>query len=160
MEISLHDKVSEVFETLSNFPENVVSLRNKIIDDRIERLELTLGIYLPEEFKLSIKISNGFGLMGTDDLGLDPSYNMNSLDKVYSFEHQASDNKFKNRLFPFSPDGFGNHYSLILNEGPSKFCKVAFWQKNVLYDHFAEMEVCNDSFLDWVEEVMIEWNRE
>ncbi len=39
-------------------------------------------------------------------------------------------------------------------------CPVVFWQHDFIYRNTGEAEECNDSFINWIKEVMIEWTLE
>ena len=39
-------------------------------------------------------------------------------------------------------------------------CPIVFWQWDYLYEDIKEVETCNSSFLDWIQEVVIDWTLE
>jgi cell wall assembly regulator SMI1 len=63
-------------------------------------------------------------------------------------------------FLPFSNDGRGNHYCLDLSRLTGQSCPVVFWQWNYDYASLEEVEACNDNFVSWVKEVMIDWTLE
>jgi len=145
---------------LYRFSSDVINLGNPIEDNRLELFEDTLNYVLPMDFKYVLKKHNGISLMGTEVLGLDSSLKKNSLEEVYEFEHHVANNKMPKELMPFSPDGRGNHYCLNLAKIIDDICPVVFWQWDYDYSSIEEIEECNDNFLSWMEEVLIEWNLE
>ncbi len=146
-----------IFEELSRFLQDFRFLGPPITDDRLEKFETNINYKLPHDFKQSLKSHNGVALFGTRVLGLDSSYREMSLDKVYADIQQQSG---FDSLLPFSPDGRGNYYCLDLQKVESECCDVMFWQANFSYSDIAEIEICNNSFVEWCLEVLIEWNTE
>jgi hypothetical protein len=63
-------------------------------------------------------------------------------------------------FLPFSPDGYGNHYCLDFSRIKNEICPIVFWQHDFKYENLTEVETCNNSFVDWVNEVLIEWTLE
>lgn len=117
-----------------------------------------LGYGLPVDFVYFLTKHNSFDAGGTEVYGLDPAYGEQSLDRVYLFEHDdAAMNPMPPHFLPFSGDGAGNHYCLDLQRLQNGTCPVVFWQHDARYKHLGEVETCNDTFTDWVKEVMIDW---
>lgn len=136
----------------------MVYLGPSIADSRLDLLEKQIGFRLPADFKYLLKKHNGFSLAGTQVYGLDAAFRALSLDQVYSDEHSSLMATWMPvNYLPFSPDGAGNHYCLVLSKETKKNCPVAFWQYDAKYDSYNSIEICNASFTDWVEEVMIQW---
>ncbi|MEI6950780.1 SMI1/KNR4 family protein [Paraflavisolibacter sp. H34] len=154
------DRADKILTELSRFSGDISSLGEPITDDRLERFEAHLGLTLPTDFKYLLKHYNYFSLPSAEVLGLGPEFQAESLDAVYRFEHQAVGNPMFADFVPFSPDGAGNHYCLDLSRFKDGICPVIFWQHDCEYKYRDEVETCNDSFLDWVEEVMIGWTLE
>jgi cell wall assembly regulator SMI1 len=151
------EKCNKTLEELYKFSSEILLLGENILDSRIEDFEKIIGLKLPEDFKYIIKKHNGITLAGTEFYGLSSKFEGNSLDKIYTFEHSEVENPMPNFFFPFSPDGQGNHYCLDLSKIQDNICPVVFWQWDFEYDDIEDVEVCNTSFVDWIDEVMIEW---
>jgi hypothetical protein len=149
-----------VFNELQRFSDKIISLGMPINDDRLEIFEKVIGYELPFDFKYLLKKCNGFSLSGVEVFGIGDEFKEASLSKVYEFEHYKVDNKMPLNFLPFSPDGRGNHYCLDLNLLRDNVCPVRFWQWDFQYKSFEDVEKCNDDFLSWINEVMIEWTLE
>lgn len=159
--MNIIERSKKVLNELHLFSTDLVSFGEPIKDNRLEELENSIGYSLPEDFKYIMKIHNGITLNGNQILGLDLSFREESLDKVYYFEHNEAGNKIPAYFLPFSPDGRGNHYCLDLsNLDKENLCPVVFWQSDFKYEDMNLVEVCNDSFHDWIKEVMIDWTLE
>ncbi|MGA6119342.1 SMI1/KNR4 family protein [Sphingobacterium anhuiense] len=154
---TLKKECERVLKELYLFSDNIIYFGNRIEDNRLELLEENLAYKFPMDFKYILKKHNGISLMGTEIYGLDVSLKGNSLDKIYEFEHYKVSNKMPKEFLPFSPDGRGNHYCLNLAKIIDGICPVVFWQWDYDYLSFEDVEECNDNFLSWIEEVMIEW---
>lgn len=150
------DKESIINELLK-FDNSSLELGNQIFDNRFEKLEFQIGFILPETFKELLKQYNGINLFGTVINGIDIIYGDSSLDRLYHNEHFEVENAMPMELFPFSADGRGNHYCFDLSQNNDK---VLFWQHDFNYSDKSEIEVCNNSFLEWVKEVLIDWTLE
>jgi hypothetical protein len=79
------------------------------------------------------------------------------LDNLYRIEHFEVGNPMPLEFFPFSPDGGGNHYCFDLSNHDDK---VYFWQHDYEYADKTEVECCNNSFYEWIQEVLIDWTLE
>jgi cell wall assembly regulator SMI1 len=145
---------------LNKFAKEICFLGEPIKDNRLDVFEKRTGFKLPLDFKYLISRFNGFSLNGTEVYGIDISLKESSFDNVYEFEHFKSKFKMPLHLIPFSPDGRGNHYCLDLSGLNNGICNIKFWQSDFNYNNFDEIENCNTSFLDWVDEVMISWTLE
>ncbi len=154
------EKISNTYDELLRFSSSILTLEKPIIDDRIEKFEAEIGYKLPKDFKYFIKQNNGFTLAATQVNGIGNEYRDNSLDRLYSIEHNEVENRMPKEFLPFSADGFGNHYCLDLSRIKNEFCPVVFWQHDFEYKNITEVETCNESFVSWVSEVMIEWTLE
>jgi hypothetical protein len=148
------------FNELSRFSIDILSLANPVIDDRLEVFEKEVGYNLPFDFKFFLKRSNGFSLQGVEVFGLGSEFRDSSLDAIYDFEHWKVYNKMPLCFLPFSNDGRGNHYCLDLARLNEEICPVVFWQHDYDYTSLDEVETCNDSFVSWVNEVIITWTLE
>lgn len=152
-----NNQLESVLSELSKFTDNVLHLGNPIIDDRLDDFEKKIGFLLPNDFKYILKKYNGFSLFGTVVYGIDSKLLDSSLDKVYQFEHYEVANKMLPEFLPFSPDGRGNHYCLDLTRINHDTCPVIFWQWDYDYNDLTKIETCNINFLEWVQEVVIDW---
>jgi hypothetical protein len=130
------------------------------MDKRLLEFETQIGFELPFDFKYILTKHNSFALAGTEVLGLDKRFKDASLDKVFYFEHEEVGNPMFSEFVPFSPDDGGNHYCLDVSRLGDNKCPVVFWQHDYSYSNKAEVETCNDSFIDWIKEVMIAWTLE
>lgn len=149
------NEYEQILNELYKFDNSILELGSEISDNRLEKFELQIQFTLPNTFKTLISKHNSFSLMGTVVYGIGEEFRGISFDKVYDFEHFQIGNPMPKELFPFSPDGRGNHYCLDLSEPENS--KVVFWQHDVNYVTKNEIEVCNDSFCSWIKEVMIDW---
>lgn len=145
---------------LLKFDEEILSLGSVINDDRFRLFEKSIGFNLPLDLKYLLHLYNGFSLMGTGVYGLDDSFRGSSLNNVYHDEHYEADIPMPAHFVPFSPDGAGNHYCLDVARLTDGLCPVVFWQHDAEYLSLKDVEVCNSSFTDWVQEVMIGWTLE
>jgi len=145
---------------LYRFSEAILSLGPTINDNRLENFEQGLGFKLPSDFKYILKKHNGISLIGKEILGLDEQRGKSSLNEVYKFETVEVGNPMPVEFLPFSPDGFGNHYCFNLSKLENEICPVVFWQHEVIYNDINDVEECNPNFLDWMQEVMIDWTLE
>jgi hypothetical protein len=160
MASSIIIKCDEVLSELSRFSKEILTLGEPIDDDRLKDLEAIIGYKLPIDFTYILNRHNSFSLLGSEVYGLDPSLKEASLDKVYRFEHEEVENSMLKELFPFSPDGGGNHYCFDLSKLENGLCPVVFWQHDFSYPDKEDLEICNENFVDWMEEVMIAWTLE
>jgi len=153
----MSEKISTTFNELMKFSNSILRIENSITDNRIEIFEEKIGYKLPKDFKYFIEKCNGFTLLCTQVNGIGIEFEESSLDKIYEFEHFEVGNPMPKEYLPFSPDGFGNHYCIDLSNCINDICSVVFWQHDFEYKNKTEVETCNESFIDWVNEVMIEW---
>jgi cell wall assembly regulator SMI1 len=155
------DEITTKCETalgkLHGFSDELLHLGEPITDNRLGEFEAHIGFRLPLDFKYILTKHNSFSLSGTEVLGIDEQFKGSSLAEVYHFEHEEGGNPMFKEYLPFSPDGRGNHYCLDLTRLENDVCPVVFWQHDVLYSDKSEVETCNDSFIAWMDEVVIEW---
>jgi cell wall assembly regulator SMI1 len=138
----------------------MVYLGPAITDDRLEVFEKRIGFALPVDFKYIFGQHNGLSLEGTEVYCLDKELRGSSLDNVCYYEHFEVYNPMPTNFVPFSPDGRGNHYCLELSTNSAETCPVVFWQHDFEYDAIEDVERCNTSFVDWINDVMISWKLE
>jgi cell wall assembly regulator SMI1 len=147
-----------VVAEFNKFSEDLVYLGRPISDNRLEVFESQIDFILPFDFKYLLKKHNGFSLNGTEVYGIDESLRGASIDHIYRSEHSSLMATWMPvNYLPFSPDGRGNHYCLVLTTNSKITCSIAFWQHDVSYKSSDDIEICNDSFIDCVKEVMIDW---
>jgi hypothetical protein len=150
-----------LLKELNKFDTSIIYLGPEIMDDRLRVFERNVGFEFPLDFKYIIKKHNRIVLAGTEIYGLDNALRGTSLDEVYKFEHdKKTHNAMPSEFLPFSPDGRGNHYCLNLSKLINGVCPVVFWQHDFIYRNIEEVEQCNDDFVNWIKEVMIEWTLE
>jgi SMI1-KNR4 cell-wall len=133
---------AQMINELLKFNESLIELGESVTDDRYEKLELKIGYSLPLSFKSLLNKFNRISLCGDTINGLDSKFGDSSLDKLYHNEHYEVGNPMPIELFPFSPDGRGNHYCFDLSTGDDK---VLFWQHDFEYSDKSEIEICNNS---------------
>lgn len=151
------DKCNLILEELNKFSDDLILFGDEIVDDRLEKFEKKIGYKLPIDFKYVLKRHNGISLDGTQFYGFDNEFKENSLEIIYLFEHNKVKNKMPLEFLPFSPDGRGNHYCIDLSKFSLGLCPVVFWQWDFTYNDKDQIEICNNSFYEWIKEVMIEW---
>jgi len=145
---------------LYKFDRGILSLGPPIDDERLELFEKQIGFYLSLDFKYIYQKHNRIVLTGTEIYGLDKSLRGTSLDEVYRYEHFDVYNKMPTEFLPFSADGRGNHYCLNLSKLKEGVCPVVFWQYDFNYESIEDVEQCNNTFVSWIKEVMIQWTLE
>lgn len=152
--------LENIFSEFSKFSPNIIDLGFSISDNRIAFFEENNSLSLPKDFKETIKKYNGFSLQGTEVYGIGEEFRGSSLEDVYRFEHFEANNSMPLHFVPFSPDGRGNHYCLDVSRLSDESCPVVFWQFDYFYSSLDEVETCNDSFVEWVQEIVIDWTLE
>jgi len=145
---------------LKEFSTLILHLGEPILDDRLLKFEQKINFKLPNDFKEFLTQHNGFSLTSTEVNGIGNEFRDSSLDKLYDFEHFEVGNPMPKEFVPFSADGFGNHYCLDLSRINIDNCAIVFWQHDFEYETLDEVETCYNSFIEWVEEVMILWTLE
>jgi hypothetical protein len=152
--------MEKIIDELSKFSKEILDLGSNIKDMRVEEFEIQRGLTLPNDFKQFIKRVNGFSLMGTEVYAFDKEKS-ESIEMVYQFEHFEVIIPQYLHLIPFSPDGRGNFYcldtsKLLANDS----CHIVFWVSNYEYTETDIPENTHENFLDWVQEVVIDWTLE
>ncbi|RWY53959.1 SMI1/KNR4 family protein [Mucilaginibacter gilvus] len=154
---AIYPQCDRLLDQLSKFDSEMLDLGSNINDDSIRLFEKGIGFNLPLDFKYILTLHNGISLMGTEVYGLDDELKESSLNKIYHFEHFGAGNPMPAHFLPFSPDGTGKYYCLDLSKITNGLCPVVFWEHSVTYLSLSNVEVCNNSFIDWVQQVMIDW---
>jgi cell wall assembly regulator SMI1 len=157
MTSSIIYKSDETLKELQKFSDDLLDLGETITDSRLDEFEAKIGYKLPLDFRYILIKHNSFSLAGTQVYGLDKSFRGTSLDKVYQFEHEEVEDPMFKEFLPFSPDGRGNHYCFDLSKLENDICPVVFWQHDYHYSDKDDVETCNNSFIEWVNEVVIAW---
>ena len=157
------NKVDEIVSELSKFSDTLKTIGDPINDHAfIFRFEEKFNLTLPLDYKYFISQVNGFSLMGTVVYGIHSHVKEESLESVYVREHFKVKVPQYDYLVPFSLDGQGNFYCFntknLTDSGDS--CSIVFWVSNYIYSKEDEPEIVNDSFVDWVNEVVIGWTLE
>lgn len=150
--------MNNIFEQLRDFKDEVITFYPGIKEELISEFEQNLELKLPDDYKEFLRISNGLELLSTTIYGI--SNNFEDLFEVYNREHKLVKVPMSKTILPFSPDGGGNFYCFDSETLTEKSCKVVFWTSNYPYTAEDPPEVCNDSFNDWVQEVVINWTKE
>ncbi|NIJ52370.1 SMI1/KNR4 family protein [Dyadobacter arcticus] len=157
----MHNKLQAVsngiLEELNRFSDEIIYLGPPIEDDRLLHFEAKIGFSFPEDFRFIVSRHNGISLGGIEVFGLDKALRGSSMDEIYEFEHKHAGSKMPDTYLPFSPDGAGNHYCLDLSTLANGICKIVFWQHDLEYENEDQVETCNNSFSDWLQEVLIGW---
>ncbi|RZL45440.1 MAG: DNA gyrase subunit A [Variovorax sp.] len=154
---TIYQQCDQLIEELNKFDKSLINIGPAIKDQRLREFEEKIGFELPLDLKYFLTINNGVNLMGIEILGLDEVYQGSSLDSTYQFEHFEVDNEMPLHYLPISPDGMGNHYCLDLPKLKDGVCPVVFWQHDYAYENLEEVETCNPNFMDWVQEVVLDW---
>lgn len=147
----------QIINELLKFDSSLRELGGSVSDNRFEKLEEQINFKLPKSFKSLLKQFNGISLYGESINGLDEKFMDASLDRLYHFEHFEVGNPMPLEFFPFSPDGAGNHYCFDLSTVEDK---VYFWQHDIEYENKDDVELCNNSFYEWIQEALIDWTLE
>lgn len=155
--LEIIQQCEQVLNELSKFSTEICFLGDPITDDRLKTFEKSIKLILPEDFKYIYQKHNRIVLNGTEIYGLDANLKGCSLDIVCQFEHFVVANPMPLDFIPFSPDGRGNHYCLNLLKMNDGVCPVVFWQHDFYYEGIDEVEECNPSFTDWINDVLIGW---
>ncbi len=152
--------IETTYQTLIKFDDTLLTLEEPIIDNRLEAFETKNSIKLTNEFKFMLKRHNGFSLSGTEVYGIGKEYGAKSLDILYDNEHSNFPDFITKDIIPFSPDGAGNHYCLDLTKSTIETCPIIFYQHDFEYKDINDIETCNNSFAEWIDDVMISWTLE
>jgi len=156
-------KLVDIINELKKFDSKVLDLNEPLTNlELIYKFEITNKVILPNDYKEFIKEINGFSLMGIEVYGVLPEDNPNSLFSIYDYEHNYIKVTQYDYLVPFSPDGGGNFYCFdtrsLNNE--TDICPIVFWVSNYEYTESDQPEIVNADFLEFIQEVVIEWTLE
>lgn len=142
------------------FSEKIITLNKPASQESIIAVERQYNIKLPEDYLAFIRKINGLSLMGTIVYGVGEETWQSSLEKNYKLEHEEVANPMYDYLVPFSPDGGGNHYCFDTRTINENSCNIIFWQHDYAYSAEDSPEITNNSFTEWVKQVVIDWTLE
>ena len=152
--------MENIISELSKFSNEILDLGVSIKDLRVEEFENSYSINLPNDFKKFMKKINGFNLMGSEVYSFDKSKS-ESIENVYYYEHFDVHHPQYSHLVPFCNDGRGNFYCLdTLNTIKNGDSPIVFWVSNYEYTLNDIPEIVNNNFLEWIQEVIIDWTLE
>lgn len=152
--------MKEIFFELNKFSSEILSLNPPVDPNAINKFEELFDLTLPSDYKELLKTYNGLSLMGDQVFGIFTDKRVDSLDSVYEYEHSHSLYRMPNYYIPFSPDGAGNHYCFDVRKLDDLSCPIIFWQSGYQYTRDDVPEVTNNSFENWMKEVLIGWTLE
>ncbi|PLK45792.1 SMI1/KNR4 family protein [Emticicia sp. TH156] len=149
--------MENLIKELLKFSDDILEIGSTIDDNRIEDFEQQRNLTLPLDFKQFVKRINGFSLMGTEVYGFDKD-KVNAIENIYYREHFEVRMPQYSYLVPFSPDGRGNFYCLdTVNQLENGDFPIVFWVSNYEYTKEDSPEVTHNNFLDWVQEIVLDW---
>jgi len=153
------ENVDKIIEELKKFTSDVATLGEPASQYDIDSFEKKYDLKLPEDYKYAIRKANGFSVMGDEVYGIHSSNTPSSLDLVYEREHNAVAYPQFPYIVPFSDDGGGNFYCFDTRQlsKDEQSCFVVFWVSNYQYSDADMPEVVYESFVDFVNEVLIDW---
>jgi hypothetical protein len=126
-----------------------------ILDNRVEEFEKKANLILPVDYKYFIKQINGLSLLGNEILGI--GNKQGDLIETYYWEHNEVKYPIFSNLIPFSPDGGGNFYCFDTSKYVMGICPIVFWVSNYIYTNEDQPEIVNESFIEFLKEVFIDW---
>jgi hypothetical protein len=153
-------KISDFFEELHKFSAHLYQLHGAVDKNKIIAFEQRHKVVLPADYKFFLSKTNGIDFMGVTVYGIFDDTTFKSIGGSYVFEHYEAGNPMPLNLIPFSPDGAGNHYCFDSNNCTNEVCKIIFWQHDLSYDSDNPPEIVNESFAEWMKEVVIDWTLE
>lgn len=144
--------MNKLKQELLKITPDMVEIGDPILDDRIEKVEEILGYEFPPVFKSTFKEMNEFSLHGTEVYGFGPMEGKYTLNHLYNAEHFEVGNPMPAHVFPFSPDGGGNHYCIDLSsENPDQ---VLFWVHDLELTDEDQLGVDHANIQEWFQEVI------
>lgn len=152
--------MNHLIDELKKFSPTILSLNDPVDINAVVKFEKHFEIKLPLDYKEFIQIHNGFTLCGTEVYGIFNSTEYSSIEGAYLYEHAHSLYPMPKYLMPFSPDGRGNHYCFDIRINDFNSSPIIFWQSGYKYTYEDEPEKTHDSFINFIEDVVIEWTLE
>lgn len=151
-----------LIEELQKFSPKITDFGEPLATDIIIDFELSNNVNLPADYKRILLTFNGFNIMGSEVYGIGFNPQRPSLNSVYEIEHYRVAFPQPSYCVPFSPDGGGNFYCFdtryLTNEGDS--CPIVFWVSNFEYSTNNQPEIVYNGFIEFVEEVIVNWTLE
>jgi len=156
------EEIDSLVAELRRFSPGIAELGTAVDSQLVAQFEREHHFALPNDYKLTIAQINGFSVMGAEVYGLYGKTSALSLGSVYQREHPDVFYPQPYYLIPFSSDGGGNFYCFDtrLKSANEQSSPVVFWVSNYPYTENDSPAITNDSFLDFVREVIIGWTLE
>jgi hypothetical protein len=151
--------IKSIISELQMFSNDILRLNKPAEPSLITDFEEQHQITLPKDYKSLLNHTNGFSLMGSEILGLSNDGHSYSLESAYQIEHYKVGNPQPKYLVPFHNDGGGNFYCFDTRTLDANSCKIVFWQYDLDYT-LEEPEIVNDSLVEWIQEIVIDWTLE
>ncbi|MDO7886361.1 SMI1/KNR4 family protein [Hymenobacter cheonanensis] len=151
------EEVDFLVAELRRFSPDIAELGTAVNSQLVTQFEREHDFVLPNDYKLTIAQINGFSVMGAEVYGLHGKTSSPSLESVYQREHTDVFYPQPSYLIPFSGDGGGNFYCFDtrFESADEQSSPVVFWVSNYPYTEDDPPVITNDSFLDFVREVII-----
>lgn len=156
------NNVDSLIKELKRFSSRIITFGDPIYDNRVPEFEMRHSLFLPKDYKYIINQTNGFSLIGNTVLGIYKISTIDSLESTYIREHNLVKVPMYKHIVPFSPDGQGNYYcfNTLEHTNGGTSCEIIFWLSNYQYTDEDKPEVVYDTFVDFVNEVFIDWTLE
>ena len=153
------EEIDSLVAELHRFSPDIAELGTAVDAQRIAQFESAHNFVLPNDYKLTVAQVNGFSIMGAEVYGLYGNTSALSLESIYQREHTDVLYPQPWYLIPFSSDGGGNFYCFDTRfiSADEQSNLVVFWVSNYPYTEDDSPAVTNDSFLDFVNEIIISW---
>jgi len=156
-------KCDKFIENFNKFSKSIKFIGNEVDNSIIFEFNKKFENKIPSDFLYILKNMNGFSLMGTEVLGFhNNEENTDDLTKIYHREHFLVELTMPDYFIPFSPDGYGNYYCLDISRYNEDdfLCPIVFWEYGHSFVNGNDIETSHSSFIDWLEEVIINWTLE
>jgi len=153
------EEIDSLIAELRRFSSNIAELKTAVDAQLIVRFESEHHLALPIDYKLTVAQVNGFSIMGAEVYGLYGRTSSLSLESIYHREHIDVSYPQPPYIIPFSSDGGGNFYCFDtrFKSADEQSSPVVFWVSNYPYTEDDPPATTNNSFLDFVNEVIIGW---
>lgn len=153
-------QMKETLLKLKAFPDSVLEYGKGVSEEVIMQEEQKFKFELPSDFKQFYADLNGFSLMGEKVYSINQSEKDDLFD-VYQREHHEVVNPMPEYFLPFCPNGRGDHYCIDLRtRNEAGICKIVFWQWDYSFHNMDDIDIVNNSFSDWLTELVIELEQE
>jgi hypothetical protein len=154
------ENIDRLVNELHKFSPSIISFEAPVDKRSILDFHVRHNLTLPTDYIHFLEKNNGTNLFGTIIYGVATGEPSTDLEMNYKFEHHEVGNPMQEYLVPFSPDGGGNHYCFDTRKCDENSCLVVFWQHNYTYSNEDPPAVVNNSFAEWLKEVVIDWTLE